>query len=94
MRIPLLMTSLHRGIAERQLNIQAEIDAVDSIPRTGAARAMGGHHADLGVQGAALAEGVVMSEVSEVPGMQLNRLLVLATASSRARARRFRRCRS
>jgi LysR family nitrogen assimilation transcriptional regulator len=82
-RIPLLMTSLHRGIVERQmsalgkqLNVQAEIDSIDSIREL----VLRGRWAtimpvsvfkDIDVQ-----PEIVMSEIS---GVQLNRLLVLAT---------------
>ncbi|RYX94338.1 MAG: LysR family transcriptional regulator [Comamonadaceae bacterium] len=82
-RIPLLMTSLHRGIVERQLlplgrqlNIQAEIDSVDSI-RELVLRGQWATIMPISVfKEPRSSEGVVMSEVS---GVQLNRLLVLAT---------------
>jgi LysR family nitrogen assimilation transcriptional regulator len=82
-RIPLLMTSLHRGIVERQmlalgkqLNVQAEIDSVDSIREL----LLRGRWAtimpvsvfkDIGMY-----PEITMSEIS---GVQLNRMLVLAT---------------
>ncbi|RZI98852.1 MAG: hypothetical protein EOO54_28325, partial [Haliea sp.] len=82
-RIPLLMTSLHRGIVERQLlplgrqlNIQAQIDSVDSI-RELVLRGQWATIMPISVfKEPRSADGVVMSEVS---GVQLNRLLVLAT---------------
>jgi LysR family transcriptional regulator, nitrogen assimilation regulatory protein len=86
-RIPLLMTSLHRGIVERQLlplggqlNIQAEIDSVDSIREL----VLQGRRATIMpvsvFKELRAADSVVMSEVS---GVQLNRLLVLATRIER-----------
>ncbi|MDP3799518.1 MAG: LysR family transcriptional regulator [Polaromonas sp.] len=86
-RIPLLMTSLHRSIVEKQLlplggqlNIQGEIDSVDSIREL----VMQGHWATIMpvsvFKEPRAAETVVMSEVS---GVQLNRLLVLATRTER-----------
>lgn len=82
-RIPLLMTSLHRSIVERQLlplgkqlNIQAEIDSVDSI-RELVHRGQWATIMPVSVfKAPRAADDVVMSEVS---GVQLNRLLVLAT---------------
>jgi LysR family nitrogen assimilation transcriptional regulator len=83
-RIPLLMTSLHRGIVERQLlslgkslNVQAEIDSVDSI-RELVFRGRWATIMPVSVfkDGSAAPTPVVMSEIS---GMQLNRQLVLAT---------------
>ncbi|MDB5744823.1 MAG: hypothetical protein JWR68_3138 [Polaromonas sp.] len=82
-RIPLLMTSLHRSIVERQLlhlggklNIQGEIDSVDSIREL----VMQGRWATVMpvsvFKEPRATETVVMSEIS---GVQLNRLLVLAT---------------
>jgi len=82
-RIPLLMTSLHRGIVERQLatlgrqlNVQAEIDSVDSI-RELVSRGRWATIMPVSVfkESAAPAQ-IVMSEIS---GVQLNRQLVLAT---------------
>ena len=85
--IPLLMTSLHRRIVERQLaplggqlNIQAEIDSVDSI-----------RELVLHGQWATIMPVSVFKEpraahtatISEVSGVQLNRLLVLATRIER-----------
>lgn len=82
-RIPLLMTSLHRGIVERQLlrvgkelNVQAEIDSVDSI-RELVLRGQWATIMPVSVfKEPRATDEVVMSEVS---GVQLNRLLVLAT---------------
>lgn len=82
-RIPLLMTSLHRGIVERQLaqlgkqlNVQAEIDSVDSI-RELVSRGRWATIMPVSVfkESQPLAQ-IVMSEIS---GVQLNRQLVLAT---------------
>jgi LysR family nitrogen assimilation transcriptional regulator len=86
-RIPLLMTSLHRSIVERQLlpvgghlMVQAEIDSVDSIR-------------ELVQQGqwATIMPVSVFKEphtaktiqISQISGVQLNRLLVLATRVER-----------
>ena len=86
-RIPLLMTSLHRSIVERQLlpvggqlMVQAEIDSVDSIR-------------ELVQQGqwATIMPVSVFKEphtaktiqMSQISGVQLNRLLVLATRVER-----------
>jgi LysR family nitrogen assimilation transcriptional regulator len=82
-RIPLLMTSLHRGIIDRQmmalgkqLNVQAEVDSVDSIREL----LMRGRWATIMpvsvFKGIDLHPEIIMSEIS---GVQLNRLLVLAT---------------
>lgn len=82
-RIPLLMTSLHRGLVERQLaslgkplNVQAEIDSVDSI-REMVSR---GRWATL-MPVSVFKESEVPAQMmmSEVSGVQLNRQLVLAT---------------
>ncbi len=87
-RIPLLMTSLHRGIVERQLapqgralNIQAEIDSVDSI-RELVLRGRGVTVMPVSVfkEGGQPPPQLVMSEVS---GVQLHRQLVLATRPDR-----------
>ncbi len=82
-RIPLLMTSLHRGLVDRQLaslgkslKVQAEIDSVDSI-REMVLRGRWATIMPVSVFREHLhQEPVVMSEIS---GVQLNRLLVLAT---------------
>lgn len=82
-RIPLLMTSLHRGLVDRQLaslgkslKVQAEIDSVDSI-REMVLRGKWATIMPVSVFREHLhQEPVVMSEIS---GVQLNRLLVLAT---------------
>lgn len=81
--IPLLMTTLHRGLVDRQLlplgarlNLRAEIDSVDSI-REMVQRGPWATLMPISVfKGPSAAEGVVLSEIS---GVQLNRLLVLAT---------------
>ena len=88
-RIPLLMTRLHRGIVERtlaplgaHLNIQAEIDSVDAIR-------------ELVLQGrwATIMPVSVFKEqrggtvrLSEISGVQLHRMLVLATRIERAQS--------
>ena len=81
-RIPLLMTSLHRGVVERQLaslgkeiKVQSEIDSVDSI-RELVSRGRWATIMPVSVfkEGEPLA-GIVMSEIS---GVQLNRQLALA----------------
>jgi LysR family nitrogen assimilation transcriptional regulator len=82
-RIPLLMTSLHRGIIDRQmlalgkqLNVQAEIDSVDSI-RELLMRGLWATIMPVSVfKCRDLHPEIIMSEIS---GVQLNRLLVLAT---------------
>jgi len=82
-RIPLLMTSLHRGIVERQmqalgkqLNVQAEIDSVDSI-RELLLRGRWATIMPVSVfKDIEMYPEIVMSEIS---GVQLNRMLVLAT---------------
>jgi LysR family nitrogen assimilation transcriptional regulator len=82
-RIPLLMTSLHRGIVERQmlalgkqLNVQAEIDSVDSI-RELLLRGRWATIMPVSVfKDISMYPEITMSEIS---GVQLNRMLVLAT---------------
>lgn len=82
-RIPLLMTSLHRGIVERQLaslgrtlTVQAEIDSVDSI-RELVSRGRWATIMPVSVFKDSHAPAqLVMSEIS---GVQLHRQLVLAT---------------
>ncbi len=80
--IPLLMTSLHRGIVDRQLmplarqlRLKAEIDSVDSIREL----VLRGRHATIMpvsvFKDAGRDTGIQMSEIS---GVQLNRMLVLA----------------
>lgn len=82
-RIPLLMTSLHRDLVERQLlplgktlNVQAVLDSVDTIR----ALVQKGPWATIMpvsvYKEAGTASEVVMSQIT---GIQLNRLLVLAT---------------
>ncbi|GAA4333850.1 hypothetical protein GCM10023144_25540 [Pigmentiphaga soli] len=86
-RIPLFMTSLHRGIIERQLqplrgklNIQSEIDSVDSIREL----VLHGKYATIMpvsvFKDRQSQQEVVMTEVS---GVQLSRVLVLATRIER-----------
>ncbi len=82
-RIPILITSLHRRIIERQLaplgghlNVHAEIDSVDSIREL----VLHGRWATLMpisvFKETRAAHPITLSEIS---GVQLNRLLVLAT---------------
>ena len=81
--LPLLMTTLHRNLVDRQLlplgqrlQLQAEIDSVDSI-RELVLRGPWATLMPISVfKEPAAARGVVISEIS---GVQLNRLLVLAT---------------
>jgi LysR family nitrogen assimilation transcriptional regulator len=85
--IPLLMTSLHRSIVDRQLmplghqlSLKAEIDSVDSIREL----VLRGRHATIMpvsvFKNADRETGIRMSEIS---GVQLNRMLVLATRIER-----------
>ena len=82
-RIPLFITSLHRAIVERQLlplrgklNVRAEIDSVDSI-RELVLRGRGATIMPVSVfKDPQSIREVAMSEVS---GVQLHRVLVLAT---------------
>jgi len=82
-RIPLLMTSLHRGIVERQLAgigktlaVQSEIDSIDAI-RELVARGRWATIMPVSVfKDVAPGAPIRMSEIS---GVQLNRLLVMAT---------------
>ncbi|HEX4894912.1 MAG TPA: LysR family transcriptional regulator, partial [Solimonas sp.] len=81
--LPLLMTTLHRTLVDRQLlplgarlQLRAEIDSVDSI-RELVLRGPWATLMPISVfKEPAAAQGVVISEIS---GVQLNRLLVLAT---------------
>jgi LysR family transcriptional regulator, nitrogen assimilation regulatory protein len=82
-RIPVLMTSIHRSIVERQLlplgkklAIHAEIDSVDSI-RELVHRGQWATIMPVSVFKQTQSSNRVM--ISEVSGVQLNRLLVLAT---------------
>jgi len=82
-RIPVLMTSLHRGIVERQmrllgktLDVQAEIDSVEAI-RELVTRGRWATIMPVSVFKAhPLPAELTLSEIS---GVQLNRLLVLAS---------------
>lgn len=81
-RIPLLMTSLHRGIVERQLallgrelQVQAEIDSVDAI-RELVFRGRWATIMPVSVFKDVLAPARIL--LSEISGVQLNRQLVLA----------------
>ncbi|HSI57125.1 MAG TPA: LysR family transcriptional regulator [Ideonella sp.] len=81
--LPLLMTTLHRNLVDRQLlplgarlQLRAEIDSVDSI-RELVMRSPWATLMPISVfKEPAAAKAVVISEIS---GVQLNRLLVLAT---------------
>ncbi|MDQ2780050.1 MAG: LysR family transcriptional regulator [Pseudomonadota bacterium] len=81
--VPLLMTTLHRSLVDRQLlplgarlQLHAEIDSVDSI-RELVLRGPWATLMPISVfKDRVAARGVVISEIS---GVQLNRLLVLAT---------------
>ncbi len=82
-RVPLLMTSLHRGIVERQLasigktlSVRAEIDSIDAI-RELVSRGRWATIMPVSVfKDVPPGVPIVMSEIS---GVQLNRLLVMAT---------------
>jgi LysR family nitrogen assimilation transcriptional regulator len=86
-RIPVLMTTLHRSIVERDLtplgvhlNVHSEIDSVDSIREL----VLQGHWSTLmpvSVFKQAQAEGRVT--LTEVSGVQLNRQLLMATRIER-----------
>ena len=86
-RIPLLMTSLHRRIVEKQLqplggrlNCQGEIDSVDSI-RELVLQSRRATIMPVSVfKGPREGEAAAMSEIS---GVQLHRMLVLATRIER-----------
>lgn len=81
--VPLLVTSLHRGLVERQLlplggriNVRAEIDSVDSIREL----VLRGPWATvMPVSVFKEPGGVLDVQISEVSGVQLNRILMLAT---------------
>ncbi len=82
-KVPLLMTSLHRDLVERQLlpmgktlNIQAVLDSVDSIRALVQTRSWATIMPVSVFKGVGESEQVVMSQIT---GIQLNRLLVLAT---------------
>ncbi len=82
-RLPLLMTSLHRGLIDRQLaalgmqlTVMAEIDSVDSI-RELVSRGRFATIMPVSVfKESAAAQRIVMSEIA---GVQLHRQLLLAT---------------
>jgi LysR family nitrogen assimilation transcriptional regulator len=83
-RIPLLMTSLHRGIVERQLitlgkslNVQAEIDSVDSI-RELVARGRWATLMPVSVFKAP-SDREPRLVISDVTGVQLHRQMAIAT---------------
>jgi LysR family nitrogen assimilation transcriptional regulator len=81
-RIPLLMTSFHRSIVERQLqvaggrlNVHAEIDSVDSIREL----VLQGRWATLMPVSVFHGQRAGAVSISEISGAQLHRLLMLAT---------------
>jgi LysR family transcriptional regulator, nitrogen assimilation regulatory protein len=86
-RIPLIMTSLHLGIVERQLlplrahlQVRSVIDSVDTIREL----ILQGPWATIMPVSVFKEPRVVQSVVmSEISGVQLNRLLVLATRIER-----------
>ena len=82
-KVPLLMTSLHRDLVERQLlpmgktlNIQAVLDSVDSIRALVQTRSWATIMPVSVFKEVGESERVVMSQIT---GIQLTRLLVLAT---------------
>ena len=86
-RIPLLMTSLHRSIVERQLlpvggqlMVQSEIDSVDSIREL---VQQGQWATIMPVSVFKEPRTATTIQMSEISGVQLNRLLVLATRVER-----------
>jgi len=88
-RIPVLMTTIHRGIVESQLaplggrlNVQSEIDSVDAI-REMVLQGQGSTLMPVSVFMDPQAQNPVMMSV--VSGAPLNRLLVMATRVERER---------
>ena len=88
-RIPLLMTKLHRGIVDRMLaplsaptHVDAEIDSVDAICEL-VLRGRWCTVMPVSVFNGLRAGSVRLSEIS---GVQLNRMLVLATRIERAQS--------
>lgn len=86
-KIPLLMTSLHRGIVERllaplgaRLQIQAEIDSVDSIREL----VLRGQWATIMPVSVFGPERVADVRLSEISGAPLSRVLMLATRLERS----------
>jgi len=86
-RIPLLMTSLHRRIVENQisalgksLNLQAEIDSVDAICELIDRRRWTTVMPVSVFKNSRQSKDVVLSEIS---GVQLNRMLVMETRMAR-----------
>lgn len=86
-KIPLLMTRLHRGIVERtlaplgtRLNIQAEIDSVDAIREL----VLQGRWATVMPVSVFKEQRQGTVRLSEVSGVQLHRMLMLATRIERA----------
>ena len=82
-RIPLLMTSLHRGVVERQLaslgrdiRVESEIDSVDSIREL---VSRGRWATIMPVSVFKESEPPAGIRLSEITGVQLNRQLALAT---------------
>jgi LysR family nitrogen assimilation transcriptional regulator len=90
-RIPLLMTTLHRGIVENDLmplgihlNVRSEIDSVDTIREL----VMQGHWSTLmpvSVFKVPSIENEIV--ISEISGVQLNRQLMVATRIERDESR-------
>lgn len=88
-RVPLLMTKLHRGIVERTLaplgarvNIEAEIDSVDAIREL----VLQGRWATAMPVSVFKESRAGSARLSEISGVQLNRMLVLATRIDRAQS--------
>lgn len=86
-KVPLLMTRLHRGIVERtlaplgtRLNIQAEIDSVDAIREL----VLQGRWATVMPVSVFKEQRMDTVRLSEVSGVQLHRMLMLATRIERA----------
>lgn len=85
-RVPLLMTKLHRGIVERMLAplpaaiaVDAEIDSVDAICEL----VLGGHWCTVMPVSVFNRQRSKAVRLSEISGVQLNRMLVLATRIER-----------
>jgi LysR family nitrogen assimilation transcriptional regulator len=87
--LPLLMTGLHRGIVERTLaplgariKVEAEIDSVDAIREL----VLQGRWATVMPVSVFKEQRAGHARLSEISGVQLHRMLVLATRIERAQS--------